>query len=767
MFQKIRYTLLISTFILVLLPISVSATINYKKFNPPIVLGLKVSQMGSYGDVGAYTYVRWSSSLKKFAYDGYVIYRSEKSGSLGEKIAKVQKNIGIFLDTKIYTGHTYYYTVGYYRGNFEGGFGKRTSINIVAPKNKMPSTTTPESSSHAVAQTCLSAKPLVINPNTSYLIISRKKFIDTLQSFIDHKNKVDHETVGYFDVEDIMCGMSGRDVPEQIRNFLKMTVAQSSARYLLIVGTPVHRSDDFSVFASKESSNVKKLYFDWDVPVRYVEGIDDNDIPTDQYYASLEGEWDRNNNGKWAESNGRNYHDFEFSLKPNLYVGRVPVKTTEQLQNWIQKTISWQPPTAPVESEFLSAACVNKEGSQDSNGRPIDFSPYNNLETVKFHGCRTDSGGDIAALANQDGANFISTYSHGNYNGVLKATDFNGLLGPKGAQYGYVLNKQSPGFNRPPVLFVHGCEVGGLDYSEESLGEYLIGKQDGATAVIASSRSHQDIRFDFWDEIFFHHRYNLGEAVYEYKYRKLQDNSLSDGEIKNFFMFNVLGDPALVMVRPQVEIFTDQEIDFSNLSTQMINIKIRNNTDQTTIGALANTQKENVTPLLSSVSIASKSEQTFSTNILNPFIENSIFGKYPAHLQKFWFTPTTQTQSVAGSETLVYSNFALSCARVVHNADGSATVTVIAKRFLNQDVNFTAEVTPAHFIDEKTPPTVVLRQKINFSLDNQITVPLAKSLAAVPSQYTSGERSAYFPLGDFRVYSVSDGSLLANCRIGL
>ncbi|HQJ56262.1 MAG TPA: stalk domain-containing protein [Caldisericia bacterium] len=144
-----------------------------------------------------------------------------------------------------------------------------------------------------------------------YLIIT----IDSARKLIED-HKIFLETKG-FKVKIVNLSSipkTGKDVPENIRNFLKDEYKNSGFEYLLLVGSPNS------------------------IPMRYLytneEGDDESRIiPSDFYYADLTGDWDSNKNGKYGEP------DIDkIDFYPEINVGRIPFDTEIEIKNVILKT---------------------------------------------------------------------------------------------------------------------------------------------------------------------------------------------------------------------------------------------------------------------------------------------------------------------------------------------------------------------------------------------------------------------------------------------
>ncbi len=86
------------------------------------------------------------------------------------------------------------------------------------------------------------------------------------------------------------------------------------------------------------------------IPVRhvYVEsfGAVESAMPTDSYYACLDGPWNGDGDDLWGEP-----HDgaqgAEIDLLAELYVGRAPVKSAREADNFVNKTVLYETAAHP------------------------------------------------------------------------------------------------------------------------------------------------------------------------------------------------------------------------------------------------------------------------------------------------------------------------------------------------------------------------------------------------------------------------------------
>lgn len=400
-------------------------------------------------------------------------------------------------------------------------------VIITPPPIVQPLPNQSTSSLPAVVPADCGATSRTIAADTTYLIITRPIFGVVLAPFVAAKQFAG-ERVQVVYVDDIICTDVGADVPAKVRAYLQRAKATSTVKYLLIMGAPRRIEDRYAPGGSR-TANLTLLQEPWEVPMKYVFTLLPEwtrvKTPTDQYYATLSEVWGDDEQTDWIRS---------FGFHTDLLVGRIPARTTEEATAWINKTLAWRTPQGHfIESRFKTSRCPYGRPAYDENFA----NEYNH--DLRWHVCQSDDGGDIASISNNDAPDLITSASHGWVGGISK------FLEPKGYDYSLA----SPGLRKPPIMFVHGCEVGGLDYTERSLGEKLMMSSDGVVAFIGSTRSHFDQVFPFRESFFQDGHFGLGEAFYAAKERVMREALPGEHLLDNLFMFNLMGDPSLIMLQ--------------------------------------------------------------------------------------------------------------------------------------------------------------------------------------------------------------------------
>jgi hypothetical protein len=189
----------------------------------------------------------------------------------------------------------------------------------------------------------LSLNPILVNSQAtnsncqSYnlLILSPDKYINPLNKLKNHKESVGIKTkiASLSQVYDQMF-WKGRDNPEKIKYFIKQAYDIWNISYVLLIG-------DFR-----------------DFPIRYVnnqdilQGFYEPKFISELYYADIIDKngnfssWDTDNDGifgEWINDDiAEKAEDSNIDLYPDVYVGRLAVRNTNQLNIMINKIITYE-----------------------------------------------------------------------------------------------------------------------------------------------------------------------------------------------------------------------------------------------------------------------------------------------------------------------------------------------------------------------------------------------------------------------------------------
>ncbi len=428
----------------------------------------------------------------------------------------------------------------------------------------------------------LGVSTLDVNPpgegEVDYLIITPSSFVSTFQALADFRYLFNGFDTLVLSTEYINSNYTGDDVQMRIRNCIIDYVNNYGTTFVVLGGD------------------------DTKIPVRYcyVDLDDGDELPCDMYYAGLDGTWDHwDNDGVYGEVDvgGNPSHD-EYDVYADVYVGRIPVRTTSQASAYINKVLSydyaqdeylarkilvggWQGwdryegsarPSGSVCDGHIGFRDVNhpivsdseKWGREDyrdevcENGWPVTevkllFDTINSWDNDGSSGptsVYTVPSADIVDRLSE-GWNIVHHFGHGSTYGTNIGGPINASNAPQ--LYG-------------PTNFWHtgACLTGGFDIREPCLSEALLRNPNGGAIVymgnsrlnwggIAQELNEEFLRFVTEQEIT-----NIGEIFYEHK---LACNMSNAWERWTFYVMNLQGDPVLEIV-PRGNNVTVSSMDF-------------------------------------------------------------------------------------------------------------------------------------------------------------------------------------------------------------
>ena len=296
--------------------------------------------------------------------------------------------------------------------------------------------------------------------DTEYIIITNSEMAQEFKRLALFKRSLGY-TCKVKLVEDIEAEQAGIDLQEKIRNYLK-TAYNAGADWLLIGGdetiVPVR-----GLYAANTNQPV---------PYDYVHA-------SDLYYADLSGEWDVDGDGVWGEPS----HDNP-DLQPELLVGRMPVRDSQEARIVIDKSIAYES-GAVIEGDFIEKALIASSDQmrdwnlgQGQESLIADYFPDNIY--VDLNSMAEAPSGIDASPSGPYATEYIELYSEGwNFALVLA----------HGACEGFVT--KSSGYNNWPKTFVWGGEVVNPNYGYlEDLSNY---GQAGIFYSVACSQGGFDL----------------------------------------------------------------------------------------------------------------------------------------------------------------------------------------------------------------------------------------------------------------------------------
>ena len=404
-----------------------------------------------------------------------------------------------------------------------------------------------------------SLKRLAQNPNvlSSYnkrgreisgydmLVITSEEWIPSFGEYLSFYNNKGIRT-RIVALEEIYASMDGRDQQEQIRNYIIQEYENNGIQMVSLGG-------DVSI-----------------VPFRFLfcrakeNGVDEDQLPSDMYYACLDGTLNDNDNDLWGEVG-------EDDLLPELGIGRLPFNNETQFENIMRKTFSYL--QTPVLGEFTSPILGAEDlgdgyyGSVDMEriigecndwdyttyGYPEDYHFKRYYESPTLHWSGT-AFRDIIGTGGQ----YVNHIGHANTTYVA---------GWEGTSITDSFFADNDGVNHNYMLFhSHGCECG--NFPSNCILEKMVTISNGFVLVTGNSRYGWylpwgdgmaiHIHREFMEAYCQHHIPSVGLALREAKIASApwvaipypDENGEPVGHENgclrwNIYCLNVLGDAAL------------------------------------------------------------------------------------------------------------------------------------------------------------------------------------------------------------------------------
>ncbi len=413
------------------------------------------------------------------------------------------------------------------------------------------------------------------NPKIEMLIITpnNPEFInetDSLANLAKWKNKKGVKTV-------ILSNFSlydGRDDAERIRNMIKSYYAKENIQWVLLIGDtdilPVRMvyNPDVLRFGEGKTETISGEYYK----------------PTDFYYADLSGTWDSDEDGNWGESPEDNEYGLdEIDWTPDVYVGRFPASSVEELEIMVNKTLKYE--TNPESGDWMNRMLLAGGVSSYSISGLSGSGEYESTLTSYIIQNYANSVVNYTHLVKEEGnlsRSSLNSYFNEGYSTVIMAGH--------GSPTKYYIDTSATGFSSddaeessndhmPSLVYLDACSTSSYD-NDISLGEKLINNTiGGAIGVIGGLRVNWYFEDDyylaalnrgnaklFWKEFFENKKFQQGRALYDSKvaymnsdYYKIgsqigdkiiQGSTDLDYERKNILTYNLLGDP-------EVDIYTN------------------------------------------------------------------------------------------------------------------------------------------------------------------------------------------------------------------
>ena len=300
--------------------------------------------------------------------------------------------------------------------------------------------------------------------------------------------------------------------------------------------------------------------------------VTDYDIPADMYYACLDGTFDYNANGTYGEV-GDGENGTEVDLFAEVYVGRAPVDSQTEVQNFVNKTLTYENISWGDEnlrkvwmvgdwlrfggiSEYASSYKDEiKQGSSAHNYTTVGFedsiyAPRYDVSTLYDYPGYNYTKSEIIGIMNNN-THLINHLGHGNVNYVMKMynSDADALTNDKLYFIGYTQACYCGAFD-------NRLTTPGSYYGDDCIIEHFVTGAHGAVAFIANSRfgiaagnstdgPSQHFDRQFWDAVLGESKLNIGVANQDSKEENAGRLNSSLEDRWCYYELNLFGDPEL------------------------------------------------------------------------------------------------------------------------------------------------------------------------------------------------------------------------------
>ncbi|MBC8478445.1 hypothetical protein H8D51_02765, partial [bacterium] len=363
-----------------------------------------------------------------------------------------------------------------------------------------------------------------------YLVVTSQEMSLYFQQLVNWRNSFGMPSQ-LVTIEEILANWDGVDDAERLRNFLVAEYLEHGIRYLLL-GGDIDQIPYRSLFVHT-----------WE---------HDDNLPSDLYFACLDGNWDENQNGIWGEVEEEDWFT-------ELAVGRASVSTVAEAASFVNKQLDYQ--RSPVAADLTRYLMIGEQldtvptWGGDYKDEIRFGSTSGNIETAGLPGnldvnllYDREESWTIANLFSQlsQGANLVNHLGHTG----------SGLLLRIHAADVTTTNLTADGVTRNfHIGYSQGCHAGAFD-SNDCIMELMTNLSTGFAAFIGNSRygwyqsggtggSSQLFDWEFFDALFGEGISTIGEALQDSR-EDLVVRANNDGHMRwVYYDLNLFGDPAL------------------------------------------------------------------------------------------------------------------------------------------------------------------------------------------------------------------------------
>jgi hypothetical protein len=418
---------------------------------------------------------------------------------------------------------------------------RRTVETLVANPTELAAYAEPTLAGAAPAPTAFkpSESPSLEGSAVQMLILTRDALVPAFQVYADARTGLGIPTA-VRSVEWVRDNYpQGADLPETLRDFLREAYRLWGVRAVIIGG-------DTELVPTRYASSVYS--FEGEV------------VPTDQYYACLDGDWNADGDAHWGE--GFLYSDLSTDmadLYPELYIGRLPVTTAADVQVALAKLRAYSEPAVQDYQHKVTFLAEVLWPANYVNGGQILKNGADNAERIIIQNALTTGGYTLTRLYETPqwypGSTRLSRTA-----GLAAMDAGQAMVVHIGHGFRYAMSLGDISANNPHALgLVNGtrpfflnmlnCSAAAFDFP--CLAEkFLQNPNGGAVGVIGATREAYPDNVQLFQEAWFREQYNEGvrgaaaaldEARLRYVPQCFDDNAYR----WSYFITTYLGDPEL------------------------------------------------------------------------------------------------------------------------------------------------------------------------------------------------------------------------------
>lgn len=446
-----------------------------------------------------------------------------------------------------------------------------------------------------------------------YLLITNNTLMPSFQELLEsHSSNFNCSTITVAEIE---IFYPGADTQAKIKACIKNFHDNSNVRYVLL-GGDTEIIPARGVYARVTGSALKR-----NALADYIDG----NIPCDLYYADTStSSWDKDTDGVYGEwADGVNF-------MPGVYIGRAPVSTVEEAENFVRKALYY-----PLRNNFRELLIADWLINYSLDGKDLMTGPGevkeqtpSDFEIVEQYS--SDGTLSASAVINEinEGIDFLNHAGHG------LSTSLDPVFNNS--------NVSSLSNTKPFVISSIGCYAGAFD-SSDCIGEYFVKGSGGGSAFMGNARYgwfdesdatkySGELMVAFYDALFDQGMTRLGEAFAKSKIDFIPA-ATDSSDLNNPYRWieyslNLLGDPAMVLPTEKQLDYVSYDIPSSTASAvipgadnelvvELQNIK---STDTLNVSASVSTNDPYVTVLSSYAYYGDIAPLASGSNVSSPFV---------------------------------------------------------------------------------------------------------------------------------------------------